>query len=546
MKQVTALYRIIVLITLLICLVGSQPATADSLSPQNTILVNTSEDQYGTDSLHCSLREAIQSANEDIAFGGCTPTGSGADTITFSSSITTFQLSIGGGINNDNSAGDLNIKSAMTIQGNGEQATIIDAFYQATIRSRIFAIDNEDQYTGITVMIKDLSIINGNSQEEGGGAIHNEETLILEYVTIANSLSKFAGGAIYFYPIPNTGQSMTLRHCTISDNVGTNGGGGIKNSGVMTIEDSYFSNNWASSSDNGIGGAIVMVIGGTLSISRTIFDDNQAGKSGGTLYLTSKTGPTLIEDSVITNGSAATGNGGNIYASFESFTDDPLVDLTISNTEISNGAAFSGNGGGIYNDHNLSLENVTLSGNNANYGGGLYTGYEHSMVSVANSTIARNSQTVSGAGDGIYYAAVGAVSYKNSIFAFNGYNVVDPGQHGSDCAGSLAGPPSQGYNLDTGDSCLVSAPTTGDLDHTDPLMGGLQNNYGFSQTHALSAGSPAIDHGNNATCLVNDQRGWYRPLDGPDLDEPPVATCDIGAYEFGHRLGFLPVILRAP
>ena len=60
----------------------------------------------------------------------------------------------------------------------------------------------------------------------------------------------------------------------------------------------------------------------------------------------------------------------------------------------------------------------------------------------------------------------------------------------------------------------------------DPLLGPLQNNGGPDDSHrALSAESPAIDHGNNAASLQDDQRGNGFPR--------VVGTnADIGAFEF--------------
>ena len=51
---------------------------------------------------------------------------------------------------------------------------------------------------------------------------------------------------------------------------------------------------------------------------------------------------------------------------------------------------------------------------------------------------------------------------------------------------------------------------------------GSRKNGGTTSTHALLAGSAAVDSGGAAGCAATDQRGVERPQGG---------VCDIGAYE---------------
>ena len=84
---------------------------------------------------------------------------------------------------------------------------------------------------------------------------------------------------------------------------------------------------------------------------------------------------------------------------------------------------------------------------------------------------------------------------------------------------------SGGYNLirnTTG--CTISGNFTGLLTGVDPKLGPLQNNGGFTLTHALLTGSPAIDAGPSNAPPYFDQRGLLRPHGAAD---------DIGSFEYG-------------
>ena len=71
-------------------------------------------------------------------------------------------------------------------------------------------------------------------------------------------------------------------------------------------------------------------------------------------------------------------------------------------------------------------------------------------------------------------------------------------------------------------------------------LAALANNYSLQLTHAVLAGSVALDaipYGTNGcgTDYTTDQRGFYRPIN---------SACEIGAYEAGHLFGFLPLLKK--
>ena len=107
------------------------------------------------------------------------------------------------------------------------------------------------------------------------------------------------------------------------------------------------------------------------------------------------------------------------------------------------------------------------------------------------------------------------MTVRNSIIA---------GNTGSQCSGIT----SLGHNVFSDDSCGHSGP--GDMPSTDPMLGPLANNGGPTPTHALLAGSPAIDAGDSTGCPTSDQRGYSRS-----------GVCDMGAFEFN---GTSPTLIQ--
>src|SRR5262249_47904347 len=288
-------------------------------------------------------------------------------------------------------------------------------------------------------------------------------------------------------------------------------GGGIANSGSLTVSNSTVAGNEAFGQaklglPTGMGGGIYNFSGGTATVSNSTLSGNSANHDGcgivnsGTLTVSNSTISGNRGDGIYNNcGGTATvssstlsGNrgGGGIYN---------LGTLTVSNSTL------SGNpDGGIINFDTLTVSNSTLSGN-TDHGIYNYSG----MLTVSNSTISGNTANVGG---GIYSYA-GGVNLRNTILAGNtGY------------APDLFGPlTSSGYNL-IGNTSGGSGYAPTDLLNVNPLLGPLANNGGPTLTHALLPGSPALDAGDNTGAPAFDQRG-------PGFPRIVGGTIDIGAFE---------------
>jgi hypothetical protein len=187
----------------------------------------------------------------------------------------------------------------------------------------------------------------------------------------------------------------------------------------------------------------------------------------------------------------------------------------------------------------VTIRNSTLSRNSSENGGGIWN---QGTLELANATLVLNRADANGdgqgAGGGLYIVSSSPL-LNNTVLAGN-LRGAPSADHSDDIVGTVAS--SSSHNL-VGDSAtagglahgehgnIVGVAGVGTIDITAVLDTHLSDNGGRTLTHALVAGSPAIDAGDKSLAvdgegnlILFDQRGigFARIVGG---------TMDIGAFE---------------
>jgi len=279
--------------------------------------------------------------------------------------------------------------------------------------------------------------------------------------------------------IVNAGTTATVKHLTVTKGYGFQLAGGVLNNGSLTLDH-------------------VAVTQNTMTTNGGDF-----WQGGGGIYNSATLN--LIDSSVSNN--QAGWSGGGIYSFFNSTTN--IIRSTIS-SNVSNDV-----GGGIRSLGNMTITNSTISGNTSTgwHGGAIF--HTDGNMEILNSTIANNkgpSYAPSAIFNGSFGGPAPTLTLTNTIISGNEWYACD---HWTGANTLISG----GNNLIQDDTCN---PVASDKISVNPLLGALADNGGPTWTHALLAGSPAIDAGNDTACSATDQRGIARPQG---------AHCDIGSYE---------------
>ncbi len=171
------------------------------------------------------------------------------------------------------------------------------------------------QQTGGTVTLSGVTVANGYNVVHGGGLYQTGGTLTVSNTTFSGNQASTGnaggagGGAIY------ATTTLTVSNSTFSGNQETAGSGGAIYAGgnsTLTVSNSTFSGNEASSPGAGVnGGAIDAGGNSTLTVSNSTFSGNSANALGGAIYSLSFSTLT-VTNSIFSGDTAITGSG--VYA----------------------------------------------------------------------------------------------------------------------------------------------------------------------------------------------------------------------------------------
>jgi CSLREA domain-containing protein len=428
-------------------------------------VTKTANTNDGVCDADCSLREAVAAANN-------APTD---DVILFSSLFNTAQtISLGGGELTLAGNGSLTISGTgsnlLTISGGfGERAFFIAAGANAALSGlKIINVSNSANGAVIrnagSATLNDVWI-NGNS----ASAVVNDGGVLLVSNSLINSNVAPNGAGIRNI----SGGTASVSGSTVKDNLANDAasGGGIYNNGNLTVISSTVSTN------RGGRGAGILSDGGTVTLSGVSVSGNGLADSGGGIHVQS--GLLIVNNSTFSANKAW--HGGALSSAAGT-----TVNITNSTIAANQATGSPGNGGGGYFSGTVHLLNVTVGGNTASAGGGIYNNG-------------------------------GTVNARNTLIGDNGVQ---------DFQGVLS---SQGFNLiETTIGTTITGVTSGNILGVDAELMPLGNYGGATQTLALHPTSPAIDAADPNNFPATDQRGFARPADG-NLDH--AALPDIGTYE---------------
>lgn len=511
------------------------------------ITVNTAVDEYNSDG-DCSLREAIQAANYNVAVDACTSGTVGADVIEFNLPPTPAVITLTYSTLNYR---PLEIKNEpLTINGPGAELLAISGNDAA----RVFKVTSN-----VAVTLTGLTVRDGLANDDGndGGGLKSIGPLTLIETVFTNNHANDDGGAI------DVTRQVVLSNTLILSNTAAGDGGGINLHAPSTLglNEAQLETNRETYLAAGLSFAeIVSTLTGGISImdgsalTSTIrggrFENNRAGVYAGAIYLLNSalqvTDTHFISNSVVGQNSY----GGAVFAwnevqiSGAQFISNTvgnqagallaLSEARLTDTHFQGNTAQTGPAGALYGYGLLGLTRTHFIDNQTGTVGGAVV-VEGDVFRAVNSLFARNRAPDAGgalyldttgnvdllhntiAGPGKAVKAAVTISTSGRISVVN--NIVSSYTTGLDI---IAGAGAEDYNL-----FYQTVPVSGSLTRGGHSFSGSPGFVDASgNDYHLTAASWAINRG-TGSAIATDLDGDTRPGGGSidiGFDETPHPT----------------------
>ena len=378
--------------------------------------------------------------------------------------------------------------------------------YVFIINGHTFALTDGAGIDNFGTLVVNNCVVNNNNASRYGGGINNEPnaSCFINNSTLTNNTSiNYAGGALQSDGLVN------IKNSLISGNTSYEGGG-LSLGGLSGAMDTIM--NCSVINNTGFEGAGIFIPGGidncvmiNCIISNNFSNSNLLEQNAG--GITYGGNSLLIDGCTLSNNSGGFSNnsrGGGLYIATDNVT---ITRTTFNGNKSKQGGALASIG------NNVTITNCTFNTDSASTGNGGSIYVEGGSMTVTNSTFYGN--VASGTGGAIYRTA-GTIKINNALIVGN------TASGGTDISGTINS--DNGHNLignTTGGT--LTGTTTGNVTGyaaSAVLNTTLANNGGLTKTHALIAGSPAIDAGTATGAPTTDQRGNTR-----------IGQVDIGSYE---------------
>jgi parallel beta-helix repeat protein len=440
----------------------------------------------------------------------------------------------------------------ITLQGNGHTRLF---FAQSGIAPWYGGTPPYYQSTHTSVTFQNITVENGKShgtplpplppgasptcsqgtEINGGGGFIYVQDMVLHMInaTVVNNHAAplgpdVAGGGVYVFGSVD----LTVQDSTFKDNNGANGGAIGELESNVTVVKSVFRGNQALGHD---GNHNVPSSGCPINQGQYQVGD---GGNGGAVYLDGQdtAGPRFCGNLFATNQGGVGALGGAIFGAGDPGTQN----LSIAQSEFDDNSDTQGKGGAIYAYQNdLVIDKSTFSNNSATIGGALEGDYTN--VTATNNTFSGNTASINVGVLALFNSSSGTLT--NNTFSGNQaphFPILYPGSSSGPpptltitnnlfvsnvatlghlaCFTTFPGSanflwPSSDYTPAPEGACASGEVTT------DPLLGALGYNGGFTQTIPIPTDSPAAEAA-TTSCPPHDQRGVSR-----------LSPCASGSYQ---------------